>query len=280
MSGISVVIRTFNSAATLPQVLARLPRSADDELIVVDSGSTDQTLALAREAGARVVTLLPGEFTYGRSLNRGFAVARNEWILALSSHCVPRPDDLLGVYRSALIRMPATVVAAVGPMLYSDLDWVMPTGISLFDAGDFQGGFGFGAGNPNCLYRRETWQGRPFDELAEASEDVEWYVWAVGQGWQLAAVHAAAVYYRSTGGAAHFFHKGRIDFRAARRLIQIPSPRFSVVCTHSSKLVLHALLRKISTASFTASFWHYLGSYYESRQVTDAKGSGKGPEKP
>lgn len=262
---ISVVIRTLDSAATLPEVLSRLPLGPGDELIVVDSGSRDDTLAIARGAGARIVTIARHEFTYGRSLNIGFREARNDWVLSLSSHCIPGPTDILDLYRRAIRRFPSEVVAAVGPMLYSDLDVAMATGITLFDRGDFGSGFGIGAGNPNCLYRRDVWQRHPFDETAEASEDYVWYIWAVREGWTLAIVHAATVYYRSRRGAAYFFNKGRIDYRAGRRLISLPRPRISVVLSHSAKLVLHALLGKMPYSCFIASFWHYIGTYCESR---------------
>jgi glycosyltransferase involved in cell wall biosynthesis len=51
---VSVIILTFNSAATLPQTLAAA-RLVSDDIHVVDSFSTDSTVALAREAGAAVV---------------------------------------------------------------------------------------------------------------------------------------------------------------------------------------------------------------------------------
>ncbi len=269
MNGISIVIRTKNSSATLPLVLSKLRRSDGDELIVVDSGSTDDTVRIAEQAGARVIHMASQEFTYGRSLNLGFSVARNDWVLSLSSHCIPGPDDLLGIYRRAISRFPEDLVAAAGPMLYSDLDAAMGAGVTHFHGEEFAGGFGIGAGNPNCIYRRSVWSDRRFDELAEASEDYEWYVWAIRSGWSLAIVHAATVYYRSQRGAAYFFNKGRIDFRAGRKLIVLPQPRVSVVCSHSAKLLLHALLGKMPYPCFVASFWHYIGSYYESRWPRD-----------
>jgi rhamnosyltransferase len=268
MRGISIVIRTFNSEVTLPQVLARLPRCAEDEVIIVDSGSTDGTLEIARGIKAKLVEIPAREFTYGRSLNLGFAAARSDWVLSLSSHCIPRPADLLDVYRQAISRFPETIAAAVGPMLYSDLDCVLATGITHYTGSDFEGGFGLGAGNPNCIYRRHIWQQRPFDEIAEASEDYEWYVWAIRNGWSLAVIHSAAVYYRSRGGAKYFFRKGRIDFRAGSRLVKLPDPKLSIVCSHSCKLMLHTVMGKIPYHSFVASFWHYIGTYYESRLST------------
>lgn len=51
---VSVIILTYNSAATLPQTLAAA-RLVSDDIHVVDSFSADHTVALAREAGATVV---------------------------------------------------------------------------------------------------------------------------------------------------------------------------------------------------------------------------------
>ena len=51
---VSVIILTFNSAATLPRTLAAA-RLVSDDIHVVDSFSADGTVALAREAGATVI---------------------------------------------------------------------------------------------------------------------------------------------------------------------------------------------------------------------------------
>jgi glycosyltransferase involved in cell wall biosynthesis len=54
-----------------------------DELVVLDSGSTDKTVAIARSFGARVeVTDWPG---YGPQKNRALALARGEWILSIDA---------------------------------------------------------------------------------------------------------------------------------------------------------------------------------------------------
>jgi len=51
---LSVVVTTFNNAATLPALLGSVPFA--DEVFVLDSGSTDDTVVLATAAGARVDT--------------------------------------------------------------------------------------------------------------------------------------------------------------------------------------------------------------------------------
>ena len=64
---IGVVIRTLNEAELIGTCLATLERQRSRftlDVLVVDSGSTDATLEIARSCGARVLELPPGEFDY------------------------------------------------------------------------------------------------------------------------------------------------------------------------------------------------------------------------
>ena len=73
----SIVIRAYNEAKHLPEVFDRLGRQGERsfEVIVVDSGSTDETVRTAQGSGARVEHISPEEFTFGRSLNVGCRAA-------------------------------------------------------------------------------------------------------------------------------------------------------------------------------------------------------------
>jgi rSAM/selenodomain-associated transferase 2 len=75
---LSVVIPTLNAAAHLPACLARLGEV--DELIVVDGGSSDETIAIAEAAGARMIVAPKGR---GAQLRAGAEAARGEWLLFL-----------------------------------------------------------------------------------------------------------------------------------------------------------------------------------------------------
>jgi glycosyltransferase involved in cell wall biosynthesis len=52
---ISVIIPALNEEASLPLVLADLPKDILEEIVVVDNGSDDRTPQVAREAGATVL---------------------------------------------------------------------------------------------------------------------------------------------------------------------------------------------------------------------------------
>src|SRR6266516_750890 len=54
-AGVALIIPVLDEAETIGDVVRAVPRDVVDEVIVADGGSTDDTLARARAAGARVV---------------------------------------------------------------------------------------------------------------------------------------------------------------------------------------------------------------------------------
>ncbi len=78
---ISIIVPTLNEARGLPRLLTELAAEASaHEVIVVDGGSHDGTDAIARDAGARLLTTEPGR---GQQLAAGAAAARGEILLFL-----------------------------------------------------------------------------------------------------------------------------------------------------------------------------------------------------
>ncbi len=98
---ISVVIPVLDAAAELPHTLAALHGVARiSEVIVVDGGSRDASLRIARRARARVVTAPRGR---GLQLAAGAAAARGAWLLFLHADCCPLPgwEDAVAAFMSA-----------------------------------------------------------------------------------------------------------------------------------------------------------------------------------
>ncbi|HEU0215257.1 MAG TPA: TIGR04283 family arsenosugar biosynthesis glycosyltransferase [Stellaceae bacterium] len=82
---ISVIIPTLNAAATVPQLLAVLHAATTvKEVIVVDGGSADDTVALSRTAGAAVIDAPRGR---GRQLAAGAAASAGDWLLFMHADC-------------------------------------------------------------------------------------------------------------------------------------------------------------------------------------------------
>ena len=78
---LAVVIVAKNEAARIADCIASAAFA--EEVLVLDSGSTDETATIARAAGARVVvTDWPG---YGPQVGRGFSLAQSDWVLSLDA---------------------------------------------------------------------------------------------------------------------------------------------------------------------------------------------------
>lgn len=79
---LSVVIPTLNEEKDLPETLQSLKGFAD-EILVIDSGSTDKTLEIAKRAGAKVIYHSFSSFSETR--NFGDKEARYGWILSIEA---------------------------------------------------------------------------------------------------------------------------------------------------------------------------------------------------
>jgi len=108
---ISIIIPTLNEGANLAATLAAIRRGVspygDVELIVVDGGSRDDTVEIATEGGAQVITSEPGR---ARQMNKGSVTARGEILLFLHADTRLPTDFDLEIHASLVD--PAVVVGA------------------------------------------------------------------------------------------------------------------------------------------------------------------------
>lgn len=90
---VSVVIPTLNEAQNLPHVLPRIPTWVE-EIVIVDGGSTDSTVEVAKELRPDVVIvedLTPGK---GAALRRGFASSNGDIIVMIDADGSMDPAEI------------------------------------------------------------------------------------------------------------------------------------------------------------------------------------------
>jgi len=91
---VSIIIPTLNEAENIGKLIERLRTSNNgllSDLIVVDGGSEDQTVAIATEAGARVIQTLPGR---ALQMNCGVEQTSGELLYFVHGDTLP-PEDCL-----------------------------------------------------------------------------------------------------------------------------------------------------------------------------------------
>ncbi|MGD8990750.1 MAG: TIGR04283 family arsenosugar biosynthesis glycosyltransferase [Desulfobacterales bacterium] len=104
---LSIIIPALNEAATIESTLCALQGGDHLEVIVVDGGSTDGTVDLARARGARVLQARPGK---ARQMNCGAKAAKGEVLVFL--HADTRlPDEFYRLILAALAQ-PGVVAGA------------------------------------------------------------------------------------------------------------------------------------------------------------------------
>jgi len=97
MTTLSVVVITLNEERRIAGCLAAVAWA--DEIIVVDSGSSDDTVAIAHGQGARVITR--PFTTYAEQKNAALAAATGDWILSLDAD-ERVPPELAAELRAAI----------------------------------------------------------------------------------------------------------------------------------------------------------------------------------
>lgn len=96
MLPVSVVIITKNEADKIGACLKSAAMITDD-IVVIDNGSTDDTLKIARTFGCRVFENAWNG--YGANKNKGLKMARHNWILSLDADEVPDMELILSLYQ-------------------------------------------------------------------------------------------------------------------------------------------------------------------------------------
>ncbi|TET82639.1 glycosyltransferase [candidate division TA06 bacterium] len=173
---VAVIIRTKNEEEfireTLEAVCAQTKKP--DEIIVVDSGSCDNTLQIASHFETIVVQIEPEEFTYGRALNIGFERASSDLLVSLSADAQPADENWLAKLTGAL--KDARTAGVYGRQIAGPRT-------NLSEKRDLQIRYGterkvqsedYFFSNVNSAIKKEVWNRIRFSESIAGAEDWDW----------------------------------------------------------------------------------------------------------
>ena len=185
---VSVVILTKDAGDRFAAVLGALfaCRSIDRaEVLVVDSGSTDATLEIARSFPVSTHTIPPERFGHGRTRNLGASLARGRVLVFLVQDAEPADEAFLERLLAPLAGDPALAATYArqvprpdaSPIEAEFLRHTYPSRPSVRRLEEDAERPTIGAvffSNVASAIRRDTWERFPFDEDLIMSEDQEW----------------------------------------------------------------------------------------------------------
>ena len=191
---VSVVIRTLNEANNLKKLLEILStQTIKHEIIVVDSGSTDDTLKVAKKYKCIIEKCIP--FTYGKALNVGIKKTQYKYICNLSAHCFPTSNTYLetmldnfdhsriaGVYSKQLPTEDANILDKRNLSIIFRDEKLYQQKDSFFN-------------NASSMIRKDIWEYVKFDDQIEAWEDIKWSKEVQAMNYVIVYEPSAAVYH-------------------------------------------------------------------------------------
>jgi len=216
---VSVVIPVKDGERYLEELLGALAREGVDETLVIDSGSCDRSLEIARSAGVEVLEIEPSEFGHGRTRNLGGERTGGELICFLTQDATPCPG-WLDAYREAFT-LDERAGAAYGPHLpRPGTSPMIARELTEFFAGFSPDGRPRvqHAGDPsflsnvNACYARACWEEIRFREVAY-SEDQAFGTDLLEAGWIKVYHPGAAVLHAHDYGAIEFMRRYFDEYR-------------------------------------------------------------------
>lgn len=191
----SIVIRAYNEEKHIGRLLTGISQQSlqNTQIILVDSGSTDNTLKIAQEFPVEIVHISPEEFSFGRSLNLGIQQASAPFVVFASAHVFPVYPDWLEKLTVPLHN--EKVALTYGKQRGAEIShfseqqifhqW-FPEQSHVRQPHPF-------CNNANAAIKRELWENHSYDENIPALEDLAWAKWAHEQGFLISYVSEAEV---------------------------------------------------------------------------------------
>jgi glycosyltransferase involved in cell wall biosynthesis len=282
----SLVIRAYNEARHLPRLLEGVRRQTvrDVEVILVDSGSTDDTVKIAESYDAKIVHIAPAEFTFGRSLNLGIAASNCELVAIASAHVYPVYPDwlerLLDPFDDPSVALTYGKQRGAETSKYSEHQifarWFPDAAELEWDDGSGQQKHPF-CNNANAAIRRDEWEQFAYDESLTGLEDLAWAKKALERGCGLVYVPSAEIIHIHNETPRGVFRRYEREAMAFKRIY--PEAHFNIYdfvrmtasniftdCAHATR---EGRLFKVFPEIFWFRFNQFYGTYLGYRQSAE-----------
>jgi len=211
----SIIIPTKNAGSTFKAVLDGVfsQNYRSFETIIIDSGSTDETIEIAKNYSLEIIRIKPSEFGHGKTRNLGAKLAKGKYLVYLTQDATPKSkfwlEELLkpfsnkevaGVYgRQIPKKEENTLDKLFSLVLYGqkEIEWT----VGLYTPGDniFS--------DANSAIKKELLLENPYKNDIIVSEDYEWANRIMYKGYKVVYQPKAEVIHSHTYGLFSLFKR-------------------------------------------------------------------------
>jgi len=242
LAKLSVVIPTKNGMSEgFESTLRGISKQigiAETEVIVVDSGSSDGTVEVAKSYGAKVFSISPEEFNHGATRNYAAEKTTGEFLLFTVQDAIPATEDLFYKMAKALLADPKLAGVSVRQVPKSDADiyacWEMwnhykflfeapPPKLSNPDEIDKLSSQQLrrlaGLDDVCSMVRRELWEKNRF-KPTPFGEDLEFGLSCVRQGYSIGLLPQQGVIHSHTRSPFYTLSRHYVDMLVLLKLFE------------------------------------------------------------
>lgn len=240
---VSIIIPTKNGAGDIEQCLSGIFRQRSQfkyEVIVIDSGSTDNTRDIVGRFPVKIIEIKPEEFGHGKTRNLGGRLATGKYLVYLSQDAFPADENWL---ENLIINFDHEKVAGVysrwlpkadcNPMelrriadLFGPIKQIK--NLDVIDEADYTRQLN------KCMYFtdvssalfREIWEKIPYNDESVFAEDQEWSRKVLEAGYTIIYEPKSRVYHSHDDSLKVYFQRG-FDFTVF--LIRKANTRFNLL---------------------------------------------------
>lgn len=235
----SVVIPAKNGGELLIKVVEQVLAQHTPwpfEVLVIDSGSSDNSIDALRKLPITVHSIPSHEFGHGKTRNLGASLGKGEFIVYLTHDALPANSDWLNALVDAASISPETAGAFGAHLPYSDASPMLKKELSLHfsgfgssantvrmdDAARYKNDMGYRqflhyfSNNNSCL-RRSVWEKIPFKDV-DFAEDQLWARDIIEAGYAKAYAPSALVYHSHNFGIGETYRRAFDESRALNRI--------------------------------------------------------------
>lgn len=225
---VSIIVRCFNEEKHIGKLLTGIKEQISDhdiETIVVDSGSTDNTVRIAESFDTKIVGIKPEEFSFGYALNIGCENAEGDILVFASAHVYPLYKNWIQEIVTPFKN--SRVALVYGRQVGNEITKFSEHQIfkKWFPAeSDFNQAYPF-CNNANCAVRKDLWLEQKYDEKLTGLEDLDWAKKIQAKGYRIAYNSNATIVHVHEETPSRIFNRYRREAIALKQIL--PEEKFS-----------------------------------------------------